>query len=64
VEAHVRGSIFFGSLLLAPALYALGDRIGGSAVAIGVSATVVAAALGLMMLGGSGGRPPAGTEPS
>lgn len=63
MEAHVRGSIFFGSLLVAPILYAVGDRLGGTVIAVSVATAAVAGAMVLMALGGSP-RPPAGSEPS
>lgn len=54
----IRGTLFFLSLLLAPALFALGDRLGGTLLASAFAGVVVLAAMVWM---GRGTPPSAGT---
>jgi hypothetical protein len=65
MEPHVRVQMFCGTLLLAPLLFALGDKLAGLWAAIVLSALPVVAAAVHASLGErlGGGEPPVGTPP-
>ncbi len=64
MNPQLRALLFFGCLLVAPGLWMLGERLGGTPGAVGLTSAVVAGAALYAFRSGSSPKPPAGAMPS
>jgi hypothetical protein len=66
MKPHVRAQLFCAALLVAPFLYALGDKLAGLGGAIALFVLPLVATAIYASLGGGlgGGKPPFGTPPA